>query len=464
MKRRLTGLLPYVVDLVGVVGVAALALATLTVSAASPTRGTANTFRLSATYGSIAFNSLGDLYASRGGASPTDPASIDLLPWEGANETIIDSSTLLPILSKVPRTIAAGGFVGSPFVSVSADDHLYFSGRLPRDPTSPLGYLGDLDFTGLWRHSIDGSNQLITGSNSLIPFGSQGSNVLSGSYLIASFAASPDGSLWTVTDGCPSGLRRIDPNGVITTEGSEPLWASAAFVATGPSGDAFATFYNFDSVVRYAGDRRVTYLPLIDDRKAATIVASSACANVLTRSREPVFLGAPAPPKHVLAGPLAVDAAGAIFVAENNYINSMIVKVTPDGQRTQIAGLGGDFQEGGSALQAGILLTDSIVIDSEGNLLCQCYLQVKGQKETRWIKIWRVAAPGLVAGRPMAGNGDVDRDGTVALKDALLARRGVLGIADLSAEARAVADTNGDGVFNLGDVLRILKRAISAPG
>ena len=426
-----------------------------------PLRGSVSTFPLSINHSSIALDLQGNLYVSRGRASATDPNAIDRIRPDGSRETVLKSSTLLPILSREPQYLSVSKLSGAPIVAVGPGGQLYFLGKVELQPGEVPPLFNDYaKTTTLWKQQIDGSNILIYGSNWSDPR-------VEGSIQIEQFALNPDGSLWVIVGGrCLAGLGQIDHAGIGTSVDA-PIRADAAFVVVGPDGDAFATFNGLASVVRYTVDGKIQYLPLIDDRKAATKVQPLACPAALSLPTSPVLLDAPAtgpfaPPSY--GATLAVDAAGSVFVNAVISGNASLLKLTPDGRRTPIAEPVGEFQEGGSALQAGILWAGPMIIDAEGNLLCGSVIRINGKQESRWIKIWRVAAPGLVAGRPMAGNGDVDRDGTVTLKDALLALRGVLGIAPLSAEAQAVADTNGDGVFNLGDVLRILKRAISAPG
>ena len=53
--------------------------------------------------------------------------------------------------------------------------------------------------------------------------------------------------------------------------------------------------------------------------------------------------------------------------------------------------------------------------------------------------------------------GDVDGDGVITLKDALLALRAVAQLGTLTDEQKIRADVNGNGAVDIGDVLRIMQ-------
>ncbi len=95
-----------------------------------------------------------------------------------------------------------------------------------------------------------------------------------------------------------------------------------------------------------------------------------------------------------------------------------------------------------------------LAIDADGNLL------ILDWGNNRIRKVWGVAAPGVVAGKALPGNGDVNRDGQVNISDALLALQAAVGLATLTPEARAFADTDGSLTLDVGDVTRILRKAV----
>ena len=57
--------------------------------------------------------------------------------------------------------------------------------------------------------------------------------------------------------------------------------------------------------------------------------------------------------------------------------------------------------------------------------------------------------------------GDVNQDGTVDAKDALLVLKAAVGKATLTNEQRVLANVDGDGAINAKDALLILKKAVN---
>jgi sugar lactone lactonase YvrE len=90
---------------------------------------------------------------------------------------------------------------------------------------------------------------------------------------------------------------------------------------------------------------------------------------------------------------LAVDSAGTLFVADN--ANSRVRKVSPDGIITTVAGNGKTrcAGDGGLATETGLKSPNSLAIDTVGNLL------IADDNDERLLKVFGVAAPGLLAGK-----------------------------------------------------------------
>lgn len=63
----------------------------------------------------------------------------------------------------------------------------------------------------------------------------------------------------------------------------------------------------------------------------------------------------------------------------------------------------------------------------------------------------------LDAEEPGLFTGDVDGDGVVASKDAVMIQKYLAGIIDLDDVQKSAADTNGDGKINIFDATRIQK-------
>jgi hypothetical protein len=91
---------------------------------------------------------------------------------------------------------------------------------------------------------------------------------------------------------------------------------------------------------------------------------------------------------------LALDQAGNLFIKERGA--SPVAKLRPEGLRTIVAGTGqiGFSGDGGSAREARLDGPGGIAIDADGNLLI---VDAEGH---RVLKLFGVAAPGLIGGEP----------------------------------------------------------------
>jgi hypothetical protein len=97
---------------------------------------------------------------------------------------------------------------------------------------------------------------------------------------------------------------------------------------------------------------------------------------------------------------LAVDTAGNLFIADwNNY---RVRKVDPNGIITTLAGIGNQPSEGEVALATATGLRGplGLAVDRFGNLLIADASEVHGGVSNRILKVYGVAAPGLIAGEP----------------------------------------------------------------
>jgi len=97
-----------------------------------------------------------------------------------------------------------------------------------------------------------------------------------------------------------------------------------------------------------------------------------------------------------LAGPesIAVDAAGNLFIADAE--NYRIRKVDPNGIISTVAGNGTDRYAGDGVLATatGLDWPKGLAVDAVGNLL------ISDNGGERVLKLFGVAAPGLIAGEP----------------------------------------------------------------
>ncbi len=163
----------------------------------------------------------------------------------------------------------------------------------------------------------------------------------------------------------------------------------------------------------------------------------------------PLTDGIPATKSELFADKVVADATGNLYLSSYSRVR----KIGLDGIITTIAGGGTDKGDNVPALQAQIA-PNGLAIDADGNIL------IADVASNLVRKIWGMAAPGLVAGKPFPGNGDVNRDGQTDLGDATLALRGYIGTTQLSPEARAFADTDASLTLDLGDVVQILRKAV----
>lgn len=149
---------------------------------------------------------------------------------------------------------------------------------------------------------------------------------------------------------------------------------------------------------------------------------------------------------------VVADAAGNLFVADTG--NARIRRVSPDGLISTVAGNGneGYSGDGGPAAEASLSTPYGIAVNAEGDLL------IADTLNHRIRRVIEAAAPGLVAGKPFPGSGDVTRDGTVDVQDAIAVLKEIVGLGDLTAEARAFGDMDASLLLDTGDAVRILRK------
>lgn len=265
-------------------------------------------------------------------------------------------------------------------------------------------------------------------------------------------------------------IRRVAPDGTISTvAGKGPLENSYWGGFSGDGGPATDAYFNIPSSVvtdpsgnLYIADsgnlriRKVT-----PDGKVQTFAGASrrdSHGNTIGG-----FRGDGGPATSALFGGirgLTLDSVGNLYVADMG--NNRIRRIGPDGVIHTVAGSGavnaegyGIFSgDGGPALQAGLAFPTDVAIDAEGSL----YLTDMLNRRVRVVL--RVAAPGMLAGAPMAATGDVTRDGLRDVGDAVLALRDIVGTAALPPEQAAHADMDGDGSLSVTDVVTLLRALV----
>jgi hypothetical protein len=244
------------------------------------------------------------------------------------------------------------------------------------------------------------------------------------------------GNLYIVDSGNQR-IRKVDSSGTITT-----------FAGAGPT-DYDRVMYR--SVGGFSGDGGSALQALLHFASSGFYEVSSSYSGI------------------------AVDADGGVFFSDSH--NRRVRKVGPDGVITTVAGDGatetaappqaprGDYYgDGGPALEAALGAPAGLAIDADGNLY------VADTDNQRIRKVNKVAAPGLLAGSPLAPPGpagapvpepgDVDGDGEVTITDAVLGLRYLVELLVPASHQRRALDYNGDGTIDILDVIAQLRQVV----
>jgi streptogramin lyase len=168
-----------------------------------------------------------------------------------------------------------------------------------------------------------------------------------------------------------SGIRRVGPDGTVTTLAPTPSLHTVTSLAVGPQGFLYAIEYAQQRIVKIAPDG------------AVTVLAGAPYQNNEGHSNGWIDGVGPAARFSSPLG-LCVDAQGVVYVAD--AFNHRIRRIAPDGTVTTIAGSGpvggqaGGFADG-PALSARFGFPRKIVVDAAGTL----YLVDAGNQRIRAI-------------------------------------------------------------------------------
>lgn len=155
-----------------------------------------------------------------------------------------------------------------------------------------------------------------------------------------------------------SGIRRVGPDGAVTTLTPAPSLPAVSSLAVGPEGVLYAVEGGRQRVVKIAPDGAVTAL------------AGAPYQNNDGNSNGWID-GMGSAARFSAPGDLCVDAQGVVYVADS--FNHRIRRIAPDGAVTTIAGSGavggsaGGFADG-PALKAQFKFPRKIVVDATGTL------------------------------------------------------------------------------------------------
>ncbi len=251
-------------------------------------------------------------------------------------------------------------------------------------------------------------------------------------------APGPDGSLYVVDEYADGRIRKIDPQGVITTlagggerrGGDARTAAELAFgtstpwsIAVDRGGNVY--FSAFDGVHRIGPGGELT---------AVTADGSG-------------FSGDGGPAAQALVNSpqgLAVGPDGTLYIADSR--NNLVRAVRPDGTITTVAGNGvlEDSGDGGAATDAGLREPELVATDADGNLFVTTDRTARIRKIDTEDTISTVAELGLVVDGTAADEVVVDQPAAVAVDPAgtvFVAGEASVIAATADDKARPVADT-----------------------
>jgi uncharacterized protein (TIGR03437 family) len=211
-------------------------------------------------------------------------------------------------------------------------------------------YVADT-FNAVRKITPAGAISTVAGSYALSGFGGDGGQATQALlYSPSGVAVDSSGSLY-IADLGNNRIRKVAPSGVITTvagggTGSGDGVAATSVSLSAPAGvavDSAGNFYFSEGGVAVSAVRKVTTSGII------STIAGGSSVNT------PVGV--------------AVDAGGSIFIADGG--NERIVKVTPAGAITTVAGIVGNFGysgDGGPATSAAIGVPTGVAVDASGDL------------------------------------------------------------------------------------------------
>jgi sugar lactone lactonase YvrE len=188
-------------------------------------------------------------------------------------------------------------------------------------------------------------------------------------------------------------VRRVSPQGVIeTVAGSGPPGHYNGGYA-GDGGPAVKAWLNWPAGV--AVDRQGNlFIADGGNYRVRRVNTEGIITTVAGGGTKAPGDGGPATEVRLSARSIAVDVAGSLYITD--YLHNRIRKVNPDGAITTIAGTGdqGFGGDGGPAAQARLFSPYGLAVDSVGSLI------IADSVNYRVRKVFSVAAPGLLAGRP----------------------------------------------------------------
>jgi sugar lactone lactonase YvrE len=205
-----------------------------------------------------------------------------------------------------------------------------------------------------------------------------------------------------ISDAFNHRVRRVDPQGVVTTVvGSGPSGIGAPGGFGGDGGPATAARLNIP--VGIALDAAGNLYVAERDNKRVRKVSPSGIISTVAGGGTAAFTEGAAATSVALVNPfgVAVDGAGNLYIGERGL--NRILKMSPSGVLTTVAGTGktGFSGDGGPATQAELNVPFDLALDRAGNL----YFADRGNHRIRKVSAEEIIS--TVAGSGPAGPGSV---------------------------------------------------------
>ena len=299
------------------------------------------------------------------------------------------------VLSGVITTAAGNGTFGDSVDGVSAADASLAAYDIAVAPDGSL-YFPETTYNRIRRIGPDGIITTVAGTGQQ-GFGGDGGAATSASLSGPTHVAlGTDGSIY-VSDSGNNRIRRVDPEGIITTVAGNGLTGYSG--DNGPAIEATLGHYFGSLAVGPDGSLFVHDRSRVRRIGPDGIITTVAGSSMLGYSGD----GGPATEAKLIATDIAVGPDGSLYIAESE--NYRIRRVGPDGIITTVAGndciplasaryLNCPLGDGGRVTEASLLTPQNIDVDSKGRL----YIA-----DSYYHRVRRVGTDGIIT--TIAGNG-----------------------------------------------------------
>lgn len=178
----------------------------------------------------------------------------------------------------------------------------------------------------------------------------------------ASLAVDRAGNVY-VADTNNHRIRRVSPEGEVTTLAGPPKAGYAAGYADGPAGEA-----RFQSPRSVAVDEAGNVYVADTGNHCIRVISPDGEVTTLAGAEEPGYAdGQGSEARFNFPSGIAVDAEGSLYVADT--ANHRICKITPDGTVTTLAGSGEPGAADGPSSEARFRAPEAVTVDPNGNVV-----------------------------------------------------------------------------------------------